>query len=231
MANMFLHKLIWTSCGIMAMLSKLSFRSFWLLRYTLSSASSPRSDCMQQSNPQNPTPPRHAHTHHNQPFANRVRHRWNTRLARQPLWPAIALGLLTPLRARSRQPLQESEAAGMRMLEQRESQLKPPTPVAGGRRDQGRRAPAQHVRAHSCSSHPRGLLCRDAATHQEEEGAKELDIARQDQIVGVSEGHAPDGALEAHRGAIAAIHAARRPERLPPACRVPEALRPSLLLN
>ena len=111
----------------------------------------------------------------------------------------------------------------MRMLEQRESQLKPPTPVAGGRRDQGRRAPAQHVRAHSCSSHPRGLLCRDAATHQEEEGAKELDIARQDQIVGVSEGHAPDGALEAHRGAIAAIHAARRPERLPPACRVPEA--------
>ena len=34
-----------TSCGIKGMLSRLSFRSFWLFLYTLSSASSPRSDC------------------------------------------------------------------------------------------------------------------------------------------------------------------------------------------
>ena len=60
------------------------------------------------------------------------------------------------------------------------------------------------------------MLGRDAPTHQEEEGAEELDIARQDQIVGVGEGHASDGALEAHRGARAASHGLRRCPFLPP---------------
>lgn len=58
------------------------------------------------------------------------------------------------------------------------------------------------------------MLSRDAATHQKEEGAEELDIARQDQIVGVGKGHAPNGALETHRVELAvgqaAVHKVRR---------------------